>query len=108
MHTANFAVYIPTFCPRFPDINIRSATMKFSSRTPTINEGMWVRGLLLLGAYVLPVARCARACEGADASRWSGRCDFGRQFSRPHHKVACGRGCPLGATASLNYPSGVH
>ena len=49
--------------------------MKFSSRTPTINEGMWVRGLLLLGAYVLPVARCARACGGAGASRWSDRCE---------------------------------
>ena len=49
--------------------------MRFNSRTPTITECMWVRGLLLLGACVLPVARCARACEDADASRWSGRYD---------------------------------
>ncbi len=49
--------------------------MRFNSRTPTINERMWVRGMLLLGARMLPVARCARACEGASASRWSRRHD---------------------------------
>ena len=49
--------------------------MRFNSRTPTITECMWVRGLLLLGACVLPVARCARVCGGGGASRWSDRCD---------------------------------
>ena len=76
--------------------------MRFNSRTPTNNECMWVRGLLLLGACVLPVARCASACGGAGVSRRPTE----RDIIRTADFVHLGGRCPGGDT--LTFPSVDH